>query len=291
MAPVLPAGRRLRLPGRGTTFVRTIFEASPQPGVARPTVFLLHGWVADADVNWFTAYEALGRRFDVVAIDHRGHGRGIRSRRQFRLEDCADDVVAAADALGVERIIPVGYSMGGAIAQLVWHRHPDRVDGLVLCCTARNFGRGASDRFLFGSMLGLSVAARFTPAFVRRTAFDRVVGPRVQGRPIAEWMSEELRRNDPATVLQAGYAIGRFSSREWIGDVDVPAAVILTTLDNVVSPIRQLRLSESIPGCELYSIGGDHDVCVTGAGRFVPALVDACASVVSRAQTRASATP
>ncbi len=281
----------MHLPGRGTTFVRTIFNASPVPGEARPTLFLLHGWVADADVNWFTSYEALGRHFDVVAIDHRGHGRGIRARRQFRLEDCADDVIAVADALGLERIIPVGYSMGGAIAQLVWHRHRERVDGLVLCSTARNFGRGASDRFLFGSMLGLSVAARFTPKIVRRNAFDRVVGPRVQGRPIAEWMGDELRRNDPATVLQAGYAIGRFSSREWIGGVDVPAAVILTTLDNVVSPIRQLRLQESIPGCQLYSIGGDHDVCVTGASRFVPALVDACNSVVSRGRIRASASP
>ena len=47
---------------------------------------------------------------------------------------------------GIDRIIPVGYSMGGPIAQLVWRRHPDRVDGLVLCATSRNFGTGGARR-------------------------------------------------------------------------------------------------------------------------------------------------
>ena len=49
----------------------------------------------------------------------------------FRLEDCADDIAALLAALGVDRCIAVGYSMGGPIAQLLWQRHPHLVDGLV----------------------------------------------------------------------------------------------------------------------------------------------------------------
>jgi len=55
-------------------------------------------------------------------MDHRGHGRGIRSAKPFRLADCADDVAALADRLGIETFIPVGYSMGGTVAQLMWRR-------------------------------------------------------------------------------------------------------------------------------------------------------------------------
>ena len=132
--PGLPAGRPLDLPGRGRTFYRR------QPGPpGAPTLLLLHGWTANSALNWYSSYATLSRRFDVVAIDHRGHGRGIRSRRRFRLEDCADDAVALADALGIDRFVPVGYSMGGPVAQLIWRRHPHRVEGLVLCSTARNF--------------------------------------------------------------------------------------------------------------------------------------------------------
>src|SRR5207237_10480362 len=131
--PDLPPGRALELPGRGRTFVREL--AGP---AGAPTVVLLHGLGASADLNWFPSFSALGRQFRVLAIDQRGHGRGIRVGTRFGLEDCADDVVALADALGIERVIPVGYSMGGPVAQLVWRHHRDRVAGMVLCATSRD---------------------------------------------------------------------------------------------------------------------------------------------------------
>src|SRR4051794_41166201 len=112
----IPGGRPVVLPGRGTTFVR---EAMGPPGA--PTLILLHGLGATAALNWFPVFELLSEHFHVVALDHRGHGRGIRPTRRFRLADCADDVVALADQLGIDTFIPVGYSMGGPIAQLIWH--------------------------------------------------------------------------------------------------------------------------------------------------------------------------
>ena len=70
----LPAGRFVRLPGRGRTFVR---ELAGPPGA--PVLVLLHGWTATSDLNWRGSYAPLGRHFRVIAMDHRGHGRGIRS--------------------------------------------------------------------------------------------------------------------------------------------------------------------------------------------------------------------
>jgi len=92
--PVLPDGGPIELAGRGTTFHRDLPAAA---GEQAPTVLLLHGWTATADLNWFPAYEPLARHVRVVALDHRGHGRGIRSHRRFRLADCADDAVALDD--------------------------------------------------------------------------------------------------------------------------------------------------------------------------------------------------
>ncbi len=131
MAPKLPHGAAMELPGRGTTFVRTM---DGPPGAA--TVLLLHGWTATADLNWFACYHPLAEHYRVVALDHRGHGRGIRTKKGFRLEDCADDAMAVCDVLGLEHVIPIGYSMGGPVAQLVWRRHRERVQGLVLCATS-----------------------------------------------------------------------------------------------------------------------------------------------------------
>ena len=94
--PDLPPGRHIHLPGRGTTYIREM----PGPEGA-PVVVLLHGWTATADLNFFTCYEELARHFRVIAMDHRGHGRGIRTSQPFRLSDCADDVASLADQLGI----------------------------------------------------------------------------------------------------------------------------------------------------------------------------------------------
>lgn len=275
--PPLPRGRTVELPGRGTTFVRELQAADG------PTLLLLHGWTATADLNWFRCYDALGRRYRVVALDQRGHGRGVRSRRVFRLEDCADDAAALVDALGCGPVIPVGYSLGGAVAQLLWRRHPEVVDGLVLCATSREFGRGLSDRALFASMLGLSGVVRLAPGAARRRFVDDLLRDRLEASPYADWVIEELGRNDHAMVLQAGWALGRFNSAPWITGVDVPAAVVVTTRDSLVSPYRQLKLARSIADASMHPVPADHGACVVDADRFVPALLEACDFVTAGA--------
>src|SRR5918994_5708857 len=150
--PVGAPGRGVDLPRRGRTFVRE----RPGPDGA-PVVVLLHGWTATATLNWAPVFEPLSHHFRVVALDHRGHGRGVRARSPFRLEDCADDVAALLGVLGVARCIAVGYSMGGAIAQLLWRRHADLVDGMVLCATSGSFRGSGPQRLLSG------IAARGCP--------------------------------------------------------------------------------------------------------------------------------
>jgi len=268
----------VELPGRGTTFVR---EVEGPPGA--PTVVLLHGWTANSALNWFAAYEPLGEHFRVVALDHRGHGFGMRSWKRFRLEDCADDVVALADVLGVGRFVAVGYSMGGPIAQLTWQRHPDRVSGLVLCATARNFNGKPGERAVFGVIAGLTVVARATSHDVRRRVAERVTVARYDDNPLGRWARAQSRLNDVRSVLEAGQALSRFSSKEWIGQVDVPTAVLVHTRDVTVPIARQRKLADAIPGARTYEVDGPHDVCATDPDAFVPVLVDACLAITGAA--------
>jgi 3-oxoadipate enol-lactonase len=274
-APLLPPGRAVHLPRRGNTFIRE----SPGPAGA-PVLVLLHGWTATADLNWFTCYETLGRGFRVVAMDLRGHGRGIRSRRAFRLEDCADDVAVLAAEIGLDRFIPVGYSMGGPVAQLVWRRHRHLVQGMVLCATARRFSaRRPAERAFFSGVLGLSLAAQVMPGALRNQVMDSLLRRRLETGPLTDWAVRELRRNDPAAVLAAGSALGSFDSRAWLDQIGVPVAVIVTTEDRVVAPRSQLALAASIPGATVHHVHGDHGACVFSADQFVPALYQACREV------------
>jgi pimeloyl-ACP methyl ester carboxylesterase len=267
------------LPGRGTTFVR---EVPGPPGA--PVVVLLHGLAATAALNWFPAFGPLGRQYRVVALDHRGHGRGIRDGLRFRLSDAADDVAALADVLGVDRFIPVGYSMGGPIAQLLWKQHRDRVEGLVLCATSRNF-RGHPREQLMYAWLPLAALALRLPgsASVWRNG-ERLLGEQLGGPPFEHWAQRELRRHDVPSIVAAAGEVGRFSSHEWVHEIDVPTSVLVHAHDQLVPARRQRKLAASIPGAEMFLVDGDHFVCARHPERFVPVLADAIASVVRRAE-------
>ena len=282
----VPQGRHVELPGRGRTFVREL--GGPE---GAPTVVLLHGLGATGGLNWFASFRPLAEHYRVVALDHRGHGRGIRSAR-FRLADCADDVAALADVLEIERFVAVGYSMGGPIAQLLWWRHPDRVDALVLCATSRNFRGAVGDRVRFAGLgllgLGLAVPGVLTASGRGWHTAASLLAARMP-TSLRGWALRELSGHDPRGVLQAAEAIGRFSSHDWIEGVDVPVAVVATANDELVPLRRQLKLARSIPSAVLHPVDGDHMVVARSPGSFVPALVEACDEVVTRA-TRWSTT-
>lgn len=277
--PPLPPGGFVELPGRGTTFVR---DATGPTGA--PVLFLLHGLAATADLNWWFCYHALARNFRVVAIDHRGHGNGMPVNGHFRLADCADDAVAVADALGIDRFIPVGYSMGGPIAQLIWHRHRERVEAMVLCATSRDFQGSLRDWASFAVTPWLSLAARAVPSSPIMTATTKLLAGRGRDERYAEWMLREFRRGQISTILEAAAALGRFSSREWVGRIDVPTAVVATASDSLVPVRRQVKLALAIPSATLHVADGDHYLAAADRERFVATLDDACTLVARRAR-------
>ena len=272
----VPEGRMVELPGRGRTFVVDV----PGPEGA-PTLVLLHALVCTGYLAWHPVLEQLTSSYRVVLLDQRWHGRGIRSP-QFRLEDCADDVAALLDVLEVQQCIPVGYSMGGAIAQLFWERHPHRVEGLVLCATARNF-KGTRRERLFFPVVQTAMAGMSGYAAKR---VERLSGalPELPTTACADtqWGRAEFRSTSAWVAPAVLAALGRFNSGPWIGEVDVPTSVVVTTRDRTVPARRQRRLAACIPGAEVVEVDGGHASLVLGAARFAPALDAALTSVVRR---------
>lgn len=273
----LPPGRLLDIPGRGQTFIREV-----QGPTGAPTLILLHGWTATADLNWFTCFDELGKHFNVVALDHRGHGQGIRSRSSFRLEDCADDVVALADTLGIDTFIPVGYSMGGTIAQLIWKQHEHRVNGLVLCSTAPIFAKSREERLGFLGLTGLAAIARFTPTQTVDWITEQVYLQR-KSEGLDQWALDEMSGHDWRQILEAGKEIGSFNSLKWLPSVDVPTSVVITTQDQVIPPERQQRLLELLKDVDVHLVDGGHNAIYAEQRTYVPKLVAACTSVYQRA--------
>jgi 3-oxoadipate enol-lactonase len=252
VAPPLPPAQIVPIPGRGEMFVRRGGRPDGTP------VLLLHGWMATADLNWFPLFAALGERHPIVALDLRGHGRAPRSPGMFTLEECADDAAAVLRALGIARAVVVGYSMGGPVALLLWHRHPNLVNGLVLEATALEWSTSRAERLQWRAIGMVGLLLRWPTG---RIALLRAMGG-VESLPRSlltyrSWAEGEFRRNDPMEMAEAGRALAAFDARPFAASVDVPSAVVVTTRDRLVPPARQLALAEAI-GATVFRIDEDH---------------------------------
>lgn len=272
----LPPGRTVTVPDRGELFFR-------DTGGDGPVVLLLHGWMATGDLNWIATYGPLrDAGYRVLAIDHRGHGRGLRTSQPFRLEDCAADAAALLEALDVRDAVLVGYSMGGPVAALAAHRHPERVGGVVLCATALHW-KGLGMTVLWNGMAGLRLVLGLAPDLLWQ-AMVRLGG--APDTPAASWAAAELSRGSSADLAEAGRELSRYDARPWIGEVSAPAAVLVTTRDKAVPPDNQRALADAL-GATAFEIDADHMAATRPAGVFPEVLLRAIGHV--RGATRVAA--
>lgn len=274
--PWLPEGYTAVLPGRGEVFYR---DTGPAPGCW--TVLLNHGWVASADLNFLFAYGPLSQSYRVVALDHRGHGRGIRSDAPFTLEDCADDAAALLSVLGAGPAVVVGYSMGGPVSLLMAARHPDLVAGLVLEATAAQFGVGRTGRlrWLALGLMELALRKGTDEGFVYRILREAIEKePSLE--PLRPWLAAEFRRGLGSELVSAGRALSSFDARPFVGSLGMPAVSVVTRADRLVPPRRQKELAAAM-GAPTLDLPGDHDSSLVDGQTFGLVTKQAVARVVA----------
>ena len=279
MPPPLPSGRTVAVPGRGELFVRNV--DGPEGSIP---VLLLHGWMWTADLNWWSVFEPLGASHPVLGVDHRDHGRSMRTEGDFALEDAADDHAALLDLLDIPKVIVCGYSMGGPIAMLLAERHPDKVAGMVLAATTLDFSSGswvAAFRWRLMPLLGGAIRlGHFERIVARHLRWTTERDPQLS--PYRAWMAGEWRRQAAKDIVEGGEAMAGFDMGERAADLrHLPSVVVLLTRDQLVEPWRQRALADALDA-EVVELDGDHFANIEAPKPFADAIVDAVNRVTAR---------
>lgn len=270
----LPAGRVVHLEGRGDVYL--VDTGEPYPGA--PTVLLLHGIATTASLCWFTTVDDLAADYRVVLMDQRWHGRGVRSDR-FTLSECADDTAALLTELEIDQAVVVGYSMGGALAQVLALQHPERIAGLVLCSTATVW-KGNKGEAMFYPVLGAVTAMgrQHVSSKVRDHA-DALPALADIEDEVVRWAWSEFRATSFWSLPEVLGELGRFDVRDQIASIDVPTAVVVTCKDKVIAPVRQYEMAATIPGAKAFRAPGGHASIVLDSANWRPVLLEALAHV------------
>ena len=219
---------------------------------------LIQGLGADRR-GWLMQRATLGERYDLVLLDNRGVGDSDRPPGPYDLGRMADDVLAVMDDVGWDSAHVMGASMGGVIAQILGVMHPERVQSLVLACTACRHEPWRRELLAGWKATALEHGMR---GFAHRNA-KWLVGPRSIRRfwPVLNLFGGLALNAEPEAfaaqvdaILQADETL-----RYALAGITAPTLVIVGSQD-VLTPMADAEeVAEAIPGSLLAVVrGGAH---------------------------------
>jgi pimeloyl-ACP methyl ester carboxylesterase len=205
-----------------------------------PTVVLLHG-AGGSHLGWPPGLRRLPD-FRVMAVDLPGHGRSHPPGRS-RIDDYANDIATLLNQQQMGRAILIGHSMGGAIAQTMTLRHPERVAGLVLIGTGAKLP--VSSRILDSALTEYTAVANF----ITRYSWAADVPP-----PIVEKAHQELLKTAPVVLHGDFVACNTFNMMAELNQITAPTLVIAGASDKMTPPRFGRYLADQIPNAQFHLI-------------------------------------
>ena len=223
---------------------------------AGPALLLVHGFPHDASL-WRAQLDGLADAARVVAPDLRGLGRSTDGGdAPATVERYADDLACVLDALGEERAVVGGLSMGGYVALAFWRRHPARVRALVLADTRA----GADDDAARAKRRDMMRVAREEgAAAVAERMIEGMVGRSTRRRSpeLVDDVRAMLARQPVGGIVRALQAMhDRPDATPDLATITVPTLVLVGDEDVLTPPAEARRLHEGIAGSRLETIEG-----------------------------------
>jgi len=203
---------------------------------------------------WEPVLGTLAERARAINVDLRGHGRSGPVAEPFELEDVVGDQLAVLDALGIEKAVWAGLSVGGMVALRAALAAPDRVSGLILLDTHAGAERPLK-RLQYGFMGRVARVAGMTPvmSFVLKKMFAATT-LRENPALVAEWRQRFAGVDRPSIVRNLQALSRRRSVEERLGEIEVPALVIVGEEDASLPPRLSQRIAEGLPDAALVVV-------------------------------------
>lgn len=222
-------------------------------GATATPLVLVHGFPLDHTV-WVAQTRGLADVARVIAPDLRGCGGSGTTSGAVTIEAYADDIVALMDALGVQRAIVGGLSMGGYIAFALYKKYHERVRGLVFADTkpgadSADGKKGRDDNIALVREQGArAIAEKMLPKMLTPDT--------ISTRPAVADAVRDLMARQPVNgiIAQLGAMRDRPDSTPVMAQIDVPTLIVTGADDTLIPPKEAEAMRNAIRGAQLVSI-------------------------------------
>lgn len=224
-----------------------LFSCAEQGDPHGVPVVLLHGYT-DSWHAFAPLMARLPRRFRTVALTQRGHGDSVKPAKGYAVADFSADLDLALDALGIDRAVVVGHSMGSLVATRFAIDHPGRVAGLALIGAFTTLRGNEGAEGLWRDAVS-TLSDPIDPGLVRsfqESTLARPVPPAFLEGVIAESLKVPARvwRDALHTMLDEDFSAA-------LPLIAAPALVVWGERDEFTGRAEQDALITAIPGAVL----------------------------------------
>ena len=229
----------------------------------RPVLVLSNSLGTDFSM-WDPQISEFTKSFRVLRYDTRGHGKSSVTAGPYSAEQLANDVLALADALKLDRFHFCGLSMGGMTGMWLGANAPQRLNRVVICSASAKFGslETWSTRIETVRKQGMKPVAAaaierwFTSAF------------RARNPSAAANTQKMVESANPEGYISCCAAVRDFDFREQLGKIHTPTLVISGAHDPATTPADGRFLADHIPGARYVEFNAAHLSNVEDADRF-----------------------
>jgi 3-oxoadipate enol-lactonase len=222
-----------------------------------PALVLLHGFPLSKE-TWDEQAAALAPLARVIRFDLRGLGSTTATPGPYLMEQLAGDLLEVLDALGVDRAVVAGHSLGGYVALAFYRMFAERCAGLGL--VASRFSADTAERATLRLALaeraerdGMApVAAALLPALFAPQVYSR-------GSELVARAAATIARTDPrgAAAMLRGMA-ARIDSRDLLAEMELPVTLLAGREDALV-PLEELEeATAALPDATLEVLPHGH---------------------------------
>jgi pimeloyl-ACP methyl ester carboxylesterase len=209
-------------------------------GKGKPALVFVHGWSCDRGY-WRNQVAEFAKSHAVVTIDLAGHGESAANREEWTIGAFARDVAAVVETLGLEDVVLIGHSMGGAVNIEAAKLMPDRVAALVGVDTYQDLegavGEEEARQFMAGFKADFAGATR---------GFVRMMFPASADSTLVESVAVDLSSAPPAVAIASLEGALAYKWSRALAGVEVPVFAINSDLwpTSVEAGSRQARSFE-----------------------------------------------
>ncbi len=227
-------------------------------------------------LGWIPQVPAFSAHHRTVIFDNRDVGRSGYVSEPYEIADMATDTLGLCDELGLESFNLLGLSMGGAIAQEVALRAPERVRTLTLAVTFAGAGRYGAER---GRILGTHAQRLSFEEHIDTLLLLTMSEQLYEDQGAIEYLRNAMLSNpnrQPAEGFQRqAAASGNHDARDRLPQLEMPVHVIGAEHDALVPVWKSRELADLIPGAKLTVIdGAPHAVNLERAEELNRAVLD-----------------